>query len=190
MGMDMTYVVGRKQEFSFCLSPAEIEILEALSQKSLKKEVEAIFGVSDFEGTSRIDKIMLLRSVERLLEAIKNKPEILPYTYRLEHKVSSNIGMLRAVCEMVSGVRINKELYSVRSGLDMCDLIKECQDKSGNWHDGERKDIRHLKCIKTDNMGEILIRKRKKPTKLVVNLEQLKSFLTKTGVAVVQKVLG
>jgi len=189
MGMDMIYIVG-EEELSICLHSTDVEVMEALEKKSYQKEVEAILGVSDFDKETPVDRIFLLKAIDRLLEAVRNNSQILPYTYRLETQVSSNIGMLRSLCGMISGVRINKELYSIRSGLDKCDLIKKCQDEYGNWHDGERTDIRHLKNIKTDNMGEIVIHKRRKPTCLIRNLKKLKTFLSKTDVDIIRKILG
>jgi len=185
----MTYIAG-EEEFSFRLALTDVDVLKTLEEKNFKKEVETIFGVSDSDKETPIDRALLLKAIDSLLEAIKKKPQILPYTYQLERLVSSNIGMLRSLCGMISGIRINKELYSIRSGLDKCDLIKKCQDECGNWHDGERNDIRHLKSITTDNMGEIVIRKRRKPTGLVRNLNQLKSFILKSDAAVIHKVLG
>jgi len=189
MGLDITYVAGEK-EFSFCLPPTDVEVMQALAQKGFKQEVEVIIGVSDFDKESPVEKTLLLKAIVRLLDTIKVNPKILPYIFQLEKQVSSNIGMLRSVSGMISGIRIKGELFALEAGVNKCELVRMLQDETGNWYDDIPRDVRNLKIIETENMGEIVIRKRRKPTFLIRNLKELKTFLSKNNVDIIRKLLG
>jgi len=189
MGLDITYITG-KRELSLTMTPVDVDVMGVLAKKEFEQDVEAIFGVSDFEKETPISRNSLLDSIDRLLEAIESRPQILPYTYFLERQVTTSAGVVPSVSASTSGIRINEELYSFEGGLDRCELIRHWQDDSGNWHADEPKDVRGLKSIMDDELGKILIRKRRKPTCLVRNLKQLKSFLLETDAKIIQKVLG
>jgi len=167
--------------------------MKVLSKKNFEKEIETIFGVLDFGETSPAKRSELLESASQLLEAIEANREILPYTYSTKVEIPRGSGKYSVGNWITSGFRINGETYSIEVGLDKCELTKRWQDEAGVIHEGEPEDVRHLKMIKIDNnnfFGDIKIFKRRKPTRLIRNLEQLKEFLSKTDLEVIQKVLG
>ncbi|KPJ65102.1 MAG: hypothetical protein AMJ43_11395 [Coxiella sp. DG_40] len=188
MGLDITYVAGEK-EFSFGLSPTDVEVMQTLAQKGLKQEVEVIIGVLDFDVMTSINGKLLLESVSLLLEIIK-KSQILPYTYSFKIERPPGSGNYSTGSGLASGIRIHGELYSIQGGLDRCELIRDWWDEGGVYHGDKPKDIRSLKKITTDSHGEIIIRKTKKPTCLIQNLKRLKTFLSKNDVNIIQKILG
>jgi hypothetical protein len=82
----------------------------------------------------------------------------------------------------LSGGRIGEELYHVIGGVDEC-VIWRCQrDENGQWQRIAIEDARHLRVIKTDNMGDIEIRKRTKPSYTLKLLRELRVMLTKDAV--------
>jgi len=192
MGLDITYIAG-EEELCFGLPSTDIEVLEILAKKSFKKEVESVIGVSDFGEQCSIKKTELFKSIECILEKLRTDPKILPYTYSVKVEIPRGSGKYSTGSGMISGFRIKGEIYSIESGLDRCVLIKMRKDKSGKWEDCEPKDVRSLKLIKTDDdnfFGDIKISKRRKPTELIRNLEQLKDFISKSDSNVIHKILG
>ena len=53
------------------------------------------------------------------------------------------------------------------------------QNEAGEWKEFSTEDARNLKVIKTDNMGDIEIRKRSKAGNMMLLLQNLKKFLAK-----------
>jgi len=188
MGQDMTYT-AKSKELSFRLSPTDIDLWNVLAKEGLKDEMEAVFGVSEYDSKTPIEKEFLLKSIDKILGSIENNPQMLPCVYYIKIETPPGSGMYSTGTGMASGIRINNELYSIEGGLNRCELTRMFQDESGKWHDDKPKDIREFKKIITDNHGEIVIRKRKKPTNLVRNLKKLRSFLQKIDVEEVQKIL-
>lgn len=192
MGLDMTYIAG-EDKLSFRLPPSEIDVLSFLRNKGFKKDVEVIFGTNEFGESKRIERKILLKSVTHLFQSTKDNPDILPYTYFLKQEVPLGSGMYTGGSGGISGFRINGIPHFIEAGLNKCKLSKLRQNNSGKGEEYDPQDVRHLKLIKLDKdnfLGDIIIRKTRKPTKLLRNLEQLKSFLSKTNVKTVIKYLG
>ena len=192
MGLDMTYTAG-EQKLSFRLTDSDIDVLEFLRSHGLEREVEDIFGVCGFGEESSVDMGPLLSSVERLLEAATASPSALPYVYGAREEIPPGSGQYSIGSGTICGIRIGGQLYSLTTGLDHCELTTRRQDASGNWYDCEPEDVRARKVIKVDKndlFGDIIITKRRKPTKLTRHLEQLHSFLRKTAADEIHKMLG
>jgi len=186
--MDMIYIAG-KDELSFQLSPASVDTMEFLAKKGFQKEVEVIFGVSDFDRKTSARKKELLKAIDILIEAVQKNPGLLPYTYSFKIETPVGSGMYSVGSGLASGIRIKGELYSIEGGLDRCELTRDWWDENGVYHGDKPKDIRNLKSIKTNSDGEIIILKRRRRTCFMKNLQQLRKFLAKTGVDIVKKLL-
>jgi hypothetical protein len=192
MGLDITYIAG-ENKLSFRLPPSEIDILSFLRNTGFTDEVDAIFGVDDFGKTTQIDRITLLKSATHLVESIKTNPKILPYIYSSKEEISRGSGMYSSGTGIISGFRIGGILHCLEVGLEKCELRKRRQNESGKWEEYEPQDVRNLKVIKIDDdnfFGDITIYRKRKPTKLLRNLEQLRSFLSKSKVEIIEKILG
>jgi hypothetical protein len=192
MGLDMTYIAGEKK-LSFRLPLSDIDILDFLRKAGFSKEVKVIFGTSDFGKETKLSRTTLLKSVMHLLESIKSNPKTLPYVYGLKQEIPRGSGMYSTGSGGMTGYLSDGTPYYIEAGLNKCELSKRRQNKSGKWEEYDRQDVRHLKVIKVnegDIFGNIMIYKKRKPTKLLQNLEQLKSFLSKTNVKTIEKVLG
>ncbi|MDH4203414.1 MAG: hypothetical protein OEV87_11055 [Phycisphaerae bacterium] len=191
MGLDMMYVAGNER-LSFRLSNNDIEVCELLRKKNLEKEIDDIFNVPDFGESCSIEKNRLSESINNILHALTNNPELLPCIFSTKEEVPRGSGKYSTGGWATCGLKINNEMYDLEYGLDKCELTKKWQDEDGKIHLGEPKDVRDLSIIKQDPdsfSGDVIITKRK-PMKLVKNLKQIESFLSKTDAKVVNKILG
>jgi len=192
MGLDMTYIAG-EDKMTFRLPPGEIDILSFLREKGFKDDIDVIFGTSDFGETTQVDRSKLLKSVKHLFESIKANTKILPYIYGFKEEIPRGSGMYSTGSGGASGFRIDGIPHCLEAGLEKCELSKRRQTESGKWEEYDQQDVRHLKLIKIDEdnfSGDITIYKKRKPTKLLRNLDQLQSFLSKTIVKTIDKILG
>jgi len=176
MGLDMTYIAG-EERLSFKLSATSADTMKVLAKKGFKKEVEAIFGVSDFDRETPTGRRELLESIDRLIEAIERDSGLLPYTYSFKIETPPGSGVYSVGSGLASGIRIGGELYSIEGGLGRCELTRDWWDENGVYHGDKPQDIRNLKSLKTDSDGEIAILKRRRRTCFVKNLKELKMFL-------------
>lgn len=192
MGIDITYRAG-ESELSFRLPQGDIEVLEYLRKKYFPKEIEVIFGVDDFGEIKEINRHEILKAIEITLNSMKQNKNILPYNYITKSEISRGSGIYSGGGGIISGFKIKGEIYSLEAGLDKCILTKRKQVGDKKWCDCEPKDVRNIKIIKTDKdcfFGDIQIKKKRKPTKLIKNLEQLKTFLSNIDEKMIQKILG
>jgi len=189
MGLDMTYIAG-EERLSFKLSATSADTMKVLAKKGFKKEVEAIFGVSDFDSETPTGRRELLESIDHLVEAIERDSGLLPYTYSFKIERPPGSGIFSVGSGRAAGIYIGGELYTIEGGLDRCHLIKKYKDQDGRAKDGEVTDVRDWNCLKTDSHGEIAILKRRRRTCFVKNLKELKMFLAKAETEAVQKVLA
>ena len=188
MGLDLIYSDG-KEEFSFGVSPSEIDILVKLGKNDeYSQAVESVIGVDEETGEGEIATKELLSAVDKIIEVFKQKPEILPWIYLFETKVNSNKGKIKMLSEGISGLRINNKLFMIEGGLDKCELIPVEVDESGKGHKGKPIDIRDKNGIITDD-DEIKIRKKRKSILLLSSLKKLKTFLEKTDSKVIKKII-
>ena len=188
----MTYIADEK-ELSFRLPPSDIDVIDFLLNAEFKKEVKAIFGISDFGKTTQISRIILLKSVTHLIESIKSNPKALPYVYGLKQEIPRGSGMYSTGSGGSTGYLSDGTPYYIEGGLNKCELSKRRKNKSGKYERYDTQDVRHLKVIKVnpnDIFGDIIIYKKRKPTKLLSNLKQLESFLSKARVKTIKKILG
>jgi hypothetical protein len=72
----------------------------------------------------------------------------------------------------------------------LCLLRKRGLGPDGKVFLAETRDMRNVKSLKTDNMGEIKIYRKKRATRLKEALLQLKDFLTRNLDENITKILG
>ena len=188
MGMEITYLAGDR-ELSFILSPTIVETTKILARNGFEKEVERIFGVSDFGRESPTNTADLLEAIETIISALESEPDLLPYTYSFKIEMPPGSGKYSVGSGMASGIRIRGALHSIEGGLDRCELTRDWWDENGVYHGDKPQDIRNLNVLQTDEHGEIKIIKRKSRTCFMRNLRQLRKFLSKVKVETVRKIL-
>jgi hypothetical protein len=189
MGLEITYV-AKKDQISFRLSHVDTEIMQVLAKNS-RDDIYLLFNVSDFGEETEVDREDLLSACQRMLERLQRESGDLfcVYKYRIPEGLAADT---RPGAGGTSGIRMNKEefVYSIWSGVGYCNLIKSGIDKNGMGYDIETIDIRPLKKLKTDNMGEIEIYRQKKDSPLEELLTSLKQFLERQDDKTIVKVLG
>jgi hypothetical protein len=77
---------------------------------------------------------------------------------------------------------IKGQRYTVESGVDKCQMIREWQNEDGQWQQDNPIDIRGEHIIKTDPEGsrsDLEIIKTKLPQHLLDDLTNLKNFIEK-----------
>jgi len=192
MGLDITYKAG-ESELSFRLPPSDIDILEFLRKRGYEQEVEIIFGVSEFGELTEVKRGKLLGAVNNLVGSVRKNNNALPYIYSAKEEIPRGSGMYSEGGGIISGFKIDGVTHCLEAGLEKCELRKKWQDENGKIYIGEAEDIRHLKMLKIDEnnfSGDIEIKRKRKPTKLIQNLEKLKLFLSKTSERTIYKILG
>lgn len=188
MGLNITYKAG-KDSLTFRLSQVDIDISRVLAEKGFEKEVDALIDVYDFGVETPVETRKLTQSVNVLVEAIMNNPELLPYTYHYSEKVLPGSGIYSKGSGVTSGVLIQGEPYCIEAGLDICQLTRMYKE-DGVWKKDKPKDVKNLKEIVTENIGVIEIKREKKRTQLIRNLKKLRNFVKNSEVDVIQKILG
>lgn len=188
MGLDLSYLAG-EDRLQFRLSEDDWKNLEILD-KTNSDAVAVVTDVDDF-GEPRMEKRLdMLKGVEALLEQLERESDTLPYVYG--HTITEGIAKGCGGTGIMGGIRIGGDdfVYELEGGLGHCMLVKRFLGTDGKVHIAERRDIRELKSLKTDNMGEIQIYRKKKPTRLKKVLTRLKEFLESHSEDRVTKILG
>jgi len=192
MGLDMTYIAG-EDRLSFRQSQTDVEVTEVLARrKEYEEDIRIIFDVSDFGELTPVKRTVLLNAVNHLLAEIKSAPQVLPYIYGTKVEIPSGSGQYSTGGGVICGLKIDNNIYDLECGLEKCELARKCRDEAGIVHECESEDVRHLKTIKTDDnsfFGNVTIVKKRAATKLKRSLEELRLFLCRTNVHVIQKIL-
>jgi hypothetical protein len=188
VGLDLSYVASNDQ-LDIRLSQADWNLLNIVG-KSCPNELEIISGVEDFGEERREKRLELLKAVETVLERLNSDSARLRYVYELAIVEGPYAGVTGS--GMVSGIRIGEDgfVYAIEGGLGRCNLIKQGVGPDGWGIDLEKKDIRGLETLQTDNLGEIKITRKKKGTRLKEALKQIKDFLSRNPDENIAKILG
>ncbi|MCA9252988.1 MAG: hypothetical protein R3E58_15090 [Phycisphaerae bacterium] len=106
--------------------------------------------------------------VERLREALadfrtkfREQQKEPAYVYLMSYRSLHGEGHTHPDYGGISGFRINGDPHFLRCGYEECTLIHSVIDADGKGRDVERRDVRHLSVIETDNWGPIYITKKK-----------------------------
>jgi hypothetical protein len=185
MSLEMIYTTGDRK-FSFNLAPSEVDFLDTFCKGDQQKYLDIIFGVPELGKNVSIERSKVLKAVSILLAGLKDAKEFSSHIYSFKIEMPPGSGYYSTGSGLFSGIHIDGQLYSIEGGLDTCKLTRQWQDESRVWHD-EEKDVRDQKIIKTDDFGDIIIRKKKKPSELIHKLKDLESFLTNLNVDIIQK---
>lgn len=78
-----------------------------------------------------------------------------------------------------AGVRISAETFSLRAGVGQCDLLRYRKRDDGTFEHFERRDVRHLEKIATDDKGDVFIDRKKIPRTLLRLLAEMRDFAAK-----------
>jgi hypothetical protein len=188
MGLDLSFAV-QSEQLHIRLAQVDWDILSILGQ-SCPNEVEAVAGVDDFGVARTEDRFSLLQAVQMLVERLEQESDKLPFVYEFAI-IDGPYAEISGSGEM-SGFQIGGDgfSYSIEGGLGKCVLKKQGRRPDGWGFDVEVRDVRDLELIKTDDMGTIKIRKKKKATRLKNALAQLKEFLSRHSDETITKTLG
>jgi hypothetical protein len=188
MALDLLYIASNDQ-LELRLSQADWDLLNIIG-KSFPNELEIISGVEDFGDERKEKRLKLLEAVETILARLDSDSARLPYVY--EHAIVEGSYAGVSGSGMVSGILINGDgfVYAIEGGLGRCNLIKQGVGPDGWGIDLETKDIRGLKTLQTDNLGEIKLTRKKKATRLKETLTQMKDFLLRNTDEIITKILG
>jgi hypothetical protein len=188
MGLDLTYI-AKKEQLSFRLSKVDVDITSLLS-KSCPKEIDVLFGVSEFGEETSAGRLHLFRATEAVLQRMEKDALKLSCVYKYRFSDGPFAGLEN--CGMMGTVKLNQDgfNYIVDSGVGFCNLTKEGVGKNGMGYIIETIDIRSVSKLNTDNMGEMEVYREKKKTSLERQLKSLKQFLEKQPDETIIKILG
>jgi hypothetical protein len=188
MGLDLSYLAG-EDHLQLRMSQVDWQILDILG-KTCPEALELVAGVQDFGEPRTERRLDLLRAVESLLEKLERESDSLPYVYC--HRIIEGPYADDGGPGITGGIRIGGDdfWYELEGGLGHSILVKRFLGSDGKVHIAEQRDIRELKSLKTDNMGEIKIYRKKKPTQLKQILTQLKEFFASHTEENITKILG
>lgn len=154
----------------------------------LRSAYDAVFGSDELGEPFRHHVADMLEAVTVLAKAGAAGLSVATYSI-LESAVA---GEPATTASSVSGIRIDGQIYHLKGGVNRC--ILECVRLSS---DGTRveivtqQDVRGVSRIHTDNMGDIIIRKRSKPGRVLRSLRLLQEQLSQWPAgAVVEAVLS
>jgi hypothetical protein len=188
MGLDLSFT-AQNDQFEIRPTKADWDLLMLLG-KSYAKEVELVCGVDDFGMPRRENRVAVLEAVEFLIHELQAESKNLPFVYA--YRFVGGILDGESGSGRTGGIQIGRDgfYYTIEAGLGECVLIKKGVKPDGWGFDLERRDIRDLKRIQTDNFGEIRIYRKKKASRLKTTLEELKDFLGRNSDETVIKVMG
>lgn len=160
-------------------SASDIQFLVAIASTAASGALQAIFGEESsnkFEERS-LSVQLLADSADALLKATEdNCYDGKIYTFKVVARPVPNMPHpVRG--DGLGGIRINGDLYAIEAGLARCNLCKIQVDDNDVGHIIDRQDIRDQKKIVSDNMGDILIEKRRKNLSVINNLMLLRKFV-------------
>jgi hypothetical protein len=188
MALDLCYLT-KNDRLDFRFAPADWQLLSVMA-RTHPADLEVICGVDDFGVGREVSTVALRSSVETVLAQLELQGNTLPYLYG--YKFVGGMWNGNSGSGRTCGIRLGGDgyYYAIEGGLGRCVLIKSEIGPDGRGrHIGER-DIRNVKSIQTDNLGEIRIYRKRKATRLRSLLEQLREFLSRTTEKTVTKVLG
>jgi hypothetical protein len=188
MALDLSYIAADDQ-LNLRLSQVDWDTFKLLG-KSCPNEIEILTGVEDF-GEPRAEKrAELLRAVQVVSETLANESDAIPYTYGYSFVGGMFDG--DSGSGGTGGIQIGGDgfFYYIEGGVGQCVLEKHGIGPDGKGVVIERKDVRHLKSLKTDNLGEIKIWRKKKANRLEKSLTELKKFLLRNPDETITKILG
>jgi hypothetical protein len=188
MSLDLAFET-QGDRFQVRLPKSDWDLLFLLHE-TCPKEVELVTGADDFGFARQENREALLQAVDALLTTLKMELGKLPYIYG--YRFVGGIMDGDAGSGGTFGIQIGGDGYSygIEAGLGECVLIKQGRRPDGWGFDLERRDVREVTSIKTDNMGEIRIYRKKKKNGLKRFLEQLKDFLSRNADETVITILG
>jgi hypothetical protein len=182
-----TLFVAGTEGLSIRFSQADIEALGLLG-KERQDDVDAVTGVGDVGELRSIKRSGLLAAVQRLLDRLEKEMERLTRTYALKIVEGPHAGHQGP--GMVGGIELpgdRDQKYAIDAGSDYCRLLKWRAETADDLDKGEATDIRHVKTLKTTNMGEITIYRRKRRLNLRKSLPALRDFLSRQQVPLIYK---
>jgi hypothetical protein len=188
MGLDLSYVT-QKDRIDVRPSKTDWDILMYMG-KSYPEQVELVCGVDDFGSPRQESRHALLEAIEVIMYRLDAEADKLPYVY--VYRFVGGILDGQSGSGMTSGLQIGRDgfYYSIQGGLAECWMIKQAVGADGRGTDVERRDVRDVRSIHTDNLGEIVITRKKKASTLKEILQQLKNFLARSSDESVTKIMG
>lgn len=173
-------------------SRPDFQILELMSSdKNLEKSVSLIMDTEELGVPVEVERVAVVSAIDKLLNYINENQKNLPYTYGFRLCVDQESGLMQeSLGGGVSGLRINGEAYMLRTGLGKCSLERFEIDKDGIGRVADARDARNMKVIKTDNMGDIAICRRRKKISIKEVLVGLREFLDMQSCSTVHKIIG
>jgi len=165
--------------FTISLSSIDQRLIEVFFDSSTRIAplMQQIFGYWGPGIPPTAPQAELLAGLDKLLGDIERDLDLLPYCYasRTQH---AN-GMISSGTGGVHGIRLNGDpfFYGLDAGFGELTLTKRAADKDGRGYVVDTTDVRHLKEIATDNMGTIVISRRRLKTGLPESLRRLRAFL-------------
>ncbi len=180
MGLDIVLSTNSGEcEFKQQLTPNIIDVLKYLSENGYENEVNLLFGVDDFGKKLFRNQNDMISSVVKLLTEIESN-NILPITYKIYIQEPSGSGNYEEGGWMVSGLKIDGYEYSLMVELGKCEMRRKWVDNDGKIKVDKPIDVSMQDVIKTDAdcpIGDVLIKKSRKPTDLKKILINIKDYL-------------
>lgn len=187
MGLDLSFVAG-DERFAIRFSNTDWELLSLLGN-SCPNALEMLAGADDFGEPRTEDRAALLAAVDALLGRLEKEKDSLPYLYG--HTIVEGASAGVSGSGTISGITMNADgyYYSLSGGLGRA-VLESHALQDGKVIVLERKDVRHVRELQTDNLGRIKLWRKKKNTHLVRLLQELQQFLLRIGAGKVTKILG
>lgn len=187
MGLELVFS-AQDRSYSFPLTSVDSDILTVLANR-YPKEAETLLAVEGFGEAKVVAKSQVRQSVDRLIQAIEKDTDALPFSYGL--RLFGDIED-ESYGGTVGGIRFPNDpaFYHIKAGVGKLDLVKYIVDENGKGRAVETIDIREEDSFQSENMGEIKILRKRKPTKLVQNLRELRTFLDETPSDNIEILLG
>jgi hypothetical protein len=179
------------QIFTAAVAPSELDlaISVAATDVGLKSALSKLFGDGDAGEWRTATPGELRAAAQAALDSLTRSGK--GGVYRYAAKVQYAPGFPASRAQNVGGIQIGGAHFVLRTGVDLCELVRLQFDTDGTAHEIERRDVRNLRTIATDNWGPVGIVKSGRPIGLAKEMKRIIDFLSRIdGGALVRIALG
>jgi hypothetical protein len=158
------------------LDLAELEALqlEAASNEALRTALRVLFDTGEFSESKRVGYSEFVKAIDTVLR--EGKATLGATVYSIYD--SPMPGVIPKGTASGGSATIGGRRCLIMGGVNQCTLTRCDQDERGEWKSASVEDVRHLSAIKTDDQGEIEIRRRNKPSTTCRLLRRIKKALS------------
>jgi len=191
LGQDLTYRCG-ETVYECRISRADWQLIQSL-REHLPAEAELLFVVPALGAEVSIPTTELRAATARVEAFLAEDSDLLPHTYQFKYDRPPDPQMAAGFhTGGMSGLRLSgddEHYYAIHAGLNECYLQKWEVSADGHGVLLERRDLRDVRELQTQNLGKITIRRIRTKARLRQIVAEIRKFLQNVTAPNVSKIV-